>query len=120
MELFLQILPTLAIVAALIAAERIARAPKTDWAINLASWAISIIVGISVVSLISIWNGPALIDARDLPVWAGVPLSIVAFDLMEYLYHRLQHRIPLLWAMQSMHHSDPEMSALTTQRHFGA
>ena len=28
------------------------------------------------------------------------------------------HRIPALWAMHSLHHSDPEMTALTTNRHF--
>jgi sterol desaturase/sphingolipid hydroxylase (fatty acid hydroxylase superfamily) len=120
MEWFLHSLPTFAVAAALFAAERLARAPKTDWAINLAAWAIATVTGISVVSLINRWDGPALIDARNLPVWIAVPLSIMVFDLMEYLYHRIQHRIPLLWAMHSLHHSDPEMSALTTQRHFWA
>ncbi len=120
MEWFAHSFPALAIAAALVIAERLARAPKTDWAINLAAWAISLIAGVSVVSLISSWGGPALFDGRKLPIWATVPLVIVIFDLMEYLYHRLQHRIPLLWAMHSLHHSDPEMSALTTQRHYWA
>jgi sterol desaturase/sphingolipid hydroxylase (fatty acid hydroxylase superfamily) len=120
MDWFLHSLPAFCVVAALIAAERLLRAPKTDWAINLAAWAINVGAGATVVALIDSWNGPALIDSRDLPAWAAVPLSILVFDLMEYLYHRVQHRIPVLWAMHSLHHSDPEMSALTTQRHFWA
>jgi sterol desaturase/sphingolipid hydroxylase (fatty acid hydroxylase superfamily) len=113
----LSLLPFVA-AAVLVVVEQFARAPRTDWAINLLAWALYVLIGASAVKLIGSWNGPALIDGRDLPGWAAIVLCALVFDLMEYLYHRLQHRLPLLWAMHSLHHSDPEMSALTTQRHF--
>jgi sterol desaturase/sphingolipid hydroxylase (fatty acid hydroxylase superfamily) len=63
-------------------------------------------------------------------------LSAIAFNLVysamastiqallrpcrEYLFHRAQHRIPALWAMHSLHHSDPDMNISTTARHFWA
>ena len=52
--------------------------------------------------------------------WLAVVLYLLAFDLGEYLYHRLQHAVPLLWAIHSLHHSDPEMGVLTTNRHYWA
>jgi sterol desaturase/sphingolipid hydroxylase (fatty acid hydroxylase superfamily) len=52
--------------------------------------------------------------------WAGFALYAVAVDLMEYLFHRAQHRIPALWAMHSLHHSDTALNASTTSRHYWA
>jgi sterol desaturase/sphingolipid hydroxylase (fatty acid hydroxylase superfamily) len=43
---------------------------------------------------------------------------IVTIDLLEYLFHRAQHAIPVLWAMHSLHHSDPAVNVSTTSRHF--
>jgi sterol desaturase/sphingolipid hydroxylase (fatty acid hydroxylase superfamily) len=48
----------------------------------------------------------------------GCLLYLVAMDLGEYLFHRAQHAIPALWAMHSLHHSDPDFGATTTVRHF--
>jgi len=43
---------------------------------------------------------------------------IVTIDFFEYLFHRAQHAVPALWAMHSLHHSDPAMNVSTTGRHF--
>ncbi len=59
-----------------------------------------------------------LIDARAWPFWTGFPLFLIVMDLGEYLFHRAQHRIPALWAMHTLHHSDSNMTATTTWRHF--
>ena len=45
-------------------------------------------------------------------------LFIVAMDFMEYVFHRAQHAIPFLWAMHSLHHSDPSVNVTTTTRAF--
>jgi sterol desaturase/sphingolipid hydroxylase (fatty acid hydroxylase superfamily) len=54
--------------------------------------------------------------------WGGVLLGfavyLVVMDLAEYLFHRAQHKIPLLWAMHSLHHSDEAFNVSTTIRHF--
>ncbi|MFN3516148.1 MAG: sterol desaturase family protein [Novosphingobium sp.] len=104
----------------LIAWERAIGAPPTDWWINLQSWLLKIAGAFTVYKLVQAWPGPALIDSAALPVWAAVIVYILVYDLAEYLFHRMQHRIPLLWSMHSLHHSDPNMSVLTTNRHFWA
>jgi sterol desaturase/sphingolipid hydroxylase (fatty acid hydroxylase superfamily) len=48
----------------------------------------------------------------------GIVLYFVAMDLGEYLFHRAQHAIPAMWAMHSLHHSDPAFGATTQFRHF--
>jgi len=113
-------LPVFLAALAFVIIEWLARAPRTDWLINLAAWGISLIAGISVVQAVKGWQGGSLIDTAQLPGWLAVMLFIVVYDLAEYVFHRLQHTVPLLWAMHSLHHSDPEMSALTTARHFWA
>jgi sterol desaturase/sphingolipid hydroxylase (fatty acid hydroxylase superfamily) len=45
-------------------------------------------------------------------------LFIIAMDFMEYIFHRAQHSIPFLWAMHSLHHSDPSVNVTTTTRAF--
>jgi sterol desaturase/sphingolipid hydroxylase (fatty acid hydroxylase superfamily) len=49
---------------------------------------------------------------------AGCLVYLLAMDLGEYLFHRAQHAVPALWAMHSLHHSDPAFGATTTVRHF--
>ncbi|MEQ1640439.1 MAG: sterol desaturase family protein [Novosphingobium sp.] len=95
-------------------------APRTDWWINLQSWALRIFGAFTVYGAVQAWQGPALIDGAALPTWAAVIVYVLVYDLAEYAYHRMQHRIPLLWSMHSLHHSDPNMSVLTTNRHFWA
>lgn len=50
-------------------------------------------------------------------LWA-IPAYLFTMDLAEYAYHRAQHRLPILWAMHSLHHSDRALNASTTERHF--
>ena len=53
--------------------------------------------------------------------WAVVPsvaVYLVVMDLGEYLFHRAQHRVPILWAMHALHHSDRAFNVSTTVRHF--
>jgi len=43
-------------------------------------------------------------------VWAFA-LGFVLFDMWQYLWHRLNHRVPLLWRFHAVHHADRELSA---------
>lgn len=113
-------LPTFGVAAALFLAERLSRAPRPDWSINLIAWGINLLAALSVYQLVQGWHGASLIDPARLPGWLAVMVFVLVYDLGEYLFHRMQHRIPLLWSMHSLHHSDPEMSALTTTRHYWA
>jgi sterol desaturase/sphingolipid hydroxylase (fatty acid hydroxylase superfamily) len=63
-------------------------------------------------------GGPISIPAHGWRFIAGASIYVIAMDFGEYLFHRAQHRLPWLWAMHSLHHSDAKMNVSTTLRHF--
>lgn len=64
--------------------------------------------------------GGGLVDLKHWPFLAGLLVFTLLMDLGEFLFHRAQHKIPWLWRMHALHHSDPNMSVATTTRHFWA
>ena len=118
MELFLAYLPQLALVGILTMIEQARGPAHSDWWLNIQAWALNLLVAFTVLPLFQFGHLPSLIDGAKLPFWLALAILFVTIDLGEYLFHRAQHRVPLLWAMHSLHHSDPNMSALTTARHF--
>jgi sterol desaturase/sphingolipid hydroxylase (fatty acid hydroxylase superfamily) len=54
----------------------------------------------------------------------GLVLGFVAYALVldfgEYVFHRAEHAIPLLWSMHSLHHSDGRCDASTSVLHYWA
>lgn len=118
MHILLAFLPAIAIALLLAIAERFESGDRTDWLRNLQAWGLQFAVAAGLLPLIPQWTGGGLIDGARLPFWAAFPIFFVVQDLGEFLFHRAQHRVPWLWAMHSLHHSDPNMAALTTQRHF--
>jgi sterol desaturase/sphingolipid hydroxylase (fatty acid hydroxylase superfamily) len=53
--------------------------------------------------------------------WMVAPaflLYALTLDFFEYLFHRAQHRLPFMWRMHSLHHSDTALNASTTSRHY--
>ena len=67
-------------------------------------------------ALIAEARGWGLIHALGLPMWAGVPLAIVALDLAIYLQHVLFHAVPALWRLHRVHHADLEIDVTTGAR----
>jgi len=112
--------PSLLVAGALFAIELWHHPRATDWWRNLQAWALCRLAAITALPLLSFWGQAkwSLLDGAALPFWLALPVFVLARDLGEYLFHRAQHAIPALWAMHSLHHSDPDMMALTTQRHF--
>ena len=58
--------------------------------------------------------------------WLRVPrrmkpvAALLMLDYTLYLWHRMTHRLPLLWRFHRVHHADREMDASTALRfHFG-
>jgi sterol desaturase/sphingolipid hydroxylase (fatty acid hydroxylase superfamily) len=49
----------------------------------------------------------------QLPVWASLVLGVLLYDLTTYWMHRGAHRIPLLWRLHRVHHSDTTMDSST-------
>jgi sterol desaturase/sphingolipid hydroxylase (fatty acid hydroxylase superfamily) len=69
--------------------------------------------------LVSAWLaplGPGLLSGSGLPGIALVAIGIAALDGSTYACHRLLHRLPLLWRVHRVHHSDPRVDVTTTLR----
>ena len=41
----------------------------------------------------------------------GFALGFILFDMWQYLWHRLNHHVPVLWRFHAVHHADRELSA---------
>jgi sterol desaturase/sphingolipid hydroxylase (fatty acid hydroxylase superfamily) len=50
------------------------------------------------------------------PGWLLVPLTIVAMDFANWLAHYADHRFDALWRFHALHHSQEELSVLTSFR----
>jgi sterol desaturase/sphingolipid hydroxylase (fatty acid hydroxylase superfamily) len=51
-----------------------------------------------------------------LPFWVKLILGVVLYDLITYWVHRASHKVPLLWRLHRVHHSDTTMDSSTTLR----
>ena len=52
----------------------------------------------------------------ELPFWPKLFLSVVLYDFATYWLHRASHKVPLLWRLHRVHHSDTTMDSSTTFR----
>ncbi|MDE1916144.1 MAG: sterol desaturase family protein [Sphingomonadales bacterium] len=118
--IFYATLPSLLMAGVLVVFETLRGGPARDGWRNLQIWAVEIAASLAFLPCLPGWAGPGLIDTARLPVWQGFLIFLVVRDGCECLFHYAQHRIPFLWAMHSLHHSDPNMGTLTTSRHFWA
>lgn len=56
------------------------------------------------------------LDQLGLPGWGHVLGAIVLLDGWMYLWHRLNHAIPILWRFHRVHHADRQMDVSTAHR----
>jgi sterol desaturase/sphingolipid hydroxylase (fatty acid hydroxylase superfamily) len=54
--------------------------------------------------------------AQDWPGWVVIPVTIVAMDAANWLAHYADHRFTALWRFHALHHSQEELSVLTSFR----
>ena len=86
--------------------------------LNVGIWAFRQMLWLALFPVVALSVPYALLDAREMPWVVGFILYFIAVDLGEYLFHRAQHRFSWMWRMHSLHHSDADMNATTTERHF--
>jgi sterol desaturase/sphingolipid hydroxylase (fatty acid hydroxylase superfamily) len=126
---FLAYLPLtgISVTVVVIAFERLwpARREAGQPMLNLGTWAFrhvnqTLAVPVVATAAVAVARQAGLPSLRthEWPLICSVVGYFLAMDLAEYLFHRAQHAVPVLWRMHSLHHSDPCMSALTTERHF--
>jgi len=66
-----------------------------------------------------IGNHAPWIELRSTATWPGwllVPLTVVAMDAANWLAHYADHRLDPLWRFHALHHSQEELSVLTSFR----
>ncbi len=70
------------------------------------------------------WVLSSILGAPGQPAAPAGPVTLVvftvtmliAYDLSYYLYHRMQHQIPILWELHKVHHSAQIMVGVTKDR----
>jgi sterol desaturase/sphingolipid hydroxylase (fatty acid hydroxylase superfamily) len=50
------------------------------------------------------------------PSWCFIALAVLGIDAMDWLTHLANHRITAFWRLHAVHHSQEELSILTTYR----
>jgi sterol desaturase/sphingolipid hydroxylase (fatty acid hydroxylase superfamily) len=61
-------------------------------------------------------NDWGLLNLFGVPVWAAVVATLVLRSLVEYVFHVLMHKSPLLWRLHRVHHSDARLDVSTAVR----
>jgi len=61
-------------------------------------------------------HGYGLLRLFALPQGVEVLVAVVALDLARYGEHMLMHRVPWLWRLHRVHHSDPQCDCSTALR----
>ncbi len=61
-------------------------------------------------------DGLGLLGATDWPLWLEMLLAVLALDAAIYAQHRLLHRVPLLWRLHRVHHSDTSLDVTSGVR----
>jgi sterol desaturase/sphingolipid hydroxylase (fatty acid hydroxylase superfamily) len=61
-------------------------------------------------------KGWGLFNMLPLPGWFELVLGVLLLDLLIYWQHRLFHRLPLLWRLHRMHHTDLDLDVSSGTR----
>ncbi|MFP4475830.1 MAG: sterol desaturase family protein [Desulfatibacillaceae bacterium] len=65
-------------------------------------------------------NELGLLHAWELPAWFRIAATIILMDLFLWVWHLLNHLVPLLWRFHRVHHADMNMDVSTATRfHIG-
>lgn len=57
-----------------------------------------------------------LLNLFDTPWPVRFGVALCGMDFLEWLRHRLHHRVPLLWRLHRVHHTDPHVDSTTALR----
>lgn len=61
-------------------------------------------------------QGYGLFNLLALPFWLNIVLTILIFDFAIWLQHMITHKIPLLWRLHQVHHSDRDLDVSSAIR----
>lgn len=76
-----------------------------------------VLIGVGFAALLHRVVGGLVLPRLSLvPRWIFVVVAVVAIDGLNWLAHLANHRIGILWRLHALHHSQEEMSVLTSFR----
>ena len=91
------------------------------WTSNIGLFVIGNVVDTLVLPIgiyaFALHQAPGAVSRMGLPFAAELLLTFVLLDLWRYWEHRFFHRIPWLWRMHLVHHSDTHIDVTTSERH---
>ena len=70
-------------------------------------------VGAAVLAAEQEWG---LFNALAVPIWIAVLVSILVLDLAIYAQHVMFHKVPFLWRLHRVHHTDVDLDATSGVR----
>ncbi|MCP5195543.1 MAG: sterol desaturase family protein [Gammaproteobacteria bacterium] len=73
------------------------------------------ILAVGAASLAAV-NGWGLLHWLDTPFWLALIVSLLALDLAIYTQHVVFHKVPVLWRLHRMHHTDLDFDVTTALR----
>jgi sterol desaturase/sphingolipid hydroxylase (fatty acid hydroxylase superfamily) len=96
---------------------------RGSWRVNGALWLVDAVVIGAVCGACAFtasrWaarTGFGLLNQAALPAWTAIPATLLLLDLVSYGWHRANHRVPFLWRLHRVHHSDPTFTISTAVR----
>jgi sterol desaturase/sphingolipid hydroxylase (fatty acid hydroxylase superfamily) len=96
---------------------------RPAWGTNVGLWVVD--TGLMAAAcgacgwLVAAWAtslGLGLLPWLGLEAWTAAALGVLALDGVSYAWHRLNHRIPLLWRFHQVHHGDASFHVTTALR----
>jgi sterol desaturase/sphingolipid hydroxylase (fatty acid hydroxylase superfamily) len=93
------------------------------WGTNLGLWATDSIV-MAIACGACGWTVAAWAASRDLgllaladaPRWLAIGVGVLGLDAVSYVWHRANHRLPILWRFHRVHHGDQNFHVTTALR----
>ncbi len=67
-------------------------------------------------ALVAQGRGWGLLNVVDMSAWIACAIALVVLDLALWLQHLATHRVPFLWRMHRVHHSDVDFDVSTAAR----
>lgn len=61
-------------------------------------------------------NGWGILNMVDLPAWIEIFIAMIVLDLAIYGQHVASHKVPALWRLHKVHHTDVEFDVTTGVR----
>jgi sterol desaturase/sphingolipid hydroxylase (fatty acid hydroxylase superfamily) len=96
---------------------------RPAWGTNLGIFAVGTLVTTAVCGAcgfaVAAWagdHGLGLLSGLGAGPWLAAGVGLLGLDAVSYLWHRANHRVPLLWRFHQVHHADASFHVTTALR----